>query len=126
MSGAGELRGLASDFRQAPNGLQREARAIVRKGGVQIKNRMQREMSQSSSFRVVAPSIDFDEIGGGGTIGVEVGPNAAAGSAAPLAGIAYFGGARGGGGTVPDPMQALEDEANETAKWIAKAAGDVL
>ncbi len=126
MSGAGELRALASDLRQAPRNLESETKSIISKGGVQIKDRMRSEMGRSRHFGHIARSIDFDEIGSGGTIGVEVGPNAATSSSAPLAGIAYFGGANGGGGTVPDPMQALEDEANETARWIAKAAGDAL
>lgn len=126
MSGGEELRALSADLRQAPGKVEREVRQVIRKGGVQIKSRMQREMGRSGWFGHIARSIDFDEVGGRGTIGVEVGPNAATSSSAPLAGIAYFGGARGGGGTVPDPMQALQDEAQEAQRWISRIAGDVL
>lgn len=121
-----DLRALVGDLQQEPARAQKEVRDVINRGGLEIKKRMQDEMGRSRSFRPVAASIDYDEIGGADNPGVEVGPNAATGRAAPLAGIAYFGGARGGGGTVPDPRQALEDEAQEVVKQIEKIAGDAL
>lgn len=126
MSGGDELRALAADLQREPTRAQREVRAVINKGGLQLRKRMRAEMGQSGWFGHVARSIDYDEIGGSSNPGVEVGPNAATSRSAPLAGIAYFGGARGGGGTVPDPMQALEDEAHEAARWIEQIAGDAL
>lgn len=128
MSGGEELRALSADLRDAPRKTEREVRQVIRKGGVQIKERMQSEMLRSRSFGHIARSIDFDEVGGSGLIGVEVGPNAAGpgGRSAPLAGIAYFGSSRPGGATVPDPRGALEAEAQEAQRWIQRIAGDVL
>lgn len=117
---------LAADLGQAPNEVTKKVRPIIRKGGVELRRRMQREMGRSAHFGHVARSIDFDEITTAGSIGVEVGPNADRSRSAPLAGIAYFGGANGGGGTVPEPDQALSDEGQVAAKFIADAMGGIL
>ena len=42
-----------------------------------------------------------------------------------MAGIAYFGGANGGGGTVPEPDPIMESEADMMMRFIENAAGAV-
>ena len=83
---------------------------------------MQSDFSRSRSFGHIAGSITYDVDG----TRMEIGPDAARSSSAPLAGIAYFGGAHGGGGTVAEPDYILHDEAEVAADFIGKELGDVL
>ncbi|NDK31183.1 hypothetical protein [Nesterenkonia haasae] len=124
------LDAVVADLAAAPRQTASKLRPIMRKGGVQMKRKMADAFKGSRSFRQVGRSVDFDFIEssgfGIGHMEVEVGPNAHRNPAAALAGIAYFGGANGGGGTVPEPDQILEDEANTAVKFLADALGDVL
>ncbi|WP_258933202.1 hypothetical protein [Nesterenkonia pannonica] len=69
-----------ADLDAAPRQTASKLRPIMRKGGVQMKNRMTQAFSGSRSFGQVARSIDFDFIEsaafGMGHMEVEVGPNA--------------------------------------------------
>lgn len=125
---ASELRILATDLRKSPQKMRGEVKGVIDKGGLELKNRMKKEMEQSRwrHFGHITRSIDYDETGGDDNPGVEVGPNAARHSSAALAGIAYFGNSMGGGGTVADPRDALEAEAEVAHKFISRIAGDVL
>ena len=55
---------------------------------------------------------------------MEVGPRK--GKPGSIANIAYFGGANGGGGTVPDPRGALEAEAPRFEKALTDLVGEIL
>lgn len=136
-----ELRAFAADLRHMPEALNRHAHKIVERGALNIKNAMVKDMSASTHFKPVAPTISYDvRVGGWGdtaAIEAEIGPDKARGggrrrgertpgvrfnegdfrgsgkSAAALANIAYFGGARSGGGTVRDPQSVLDAERDE-------------
>lgn len=116
-SDSSELRAFAADLRHLPEALNRHTEAIVERGALNIKNRMVDDMRASTHFRPVARSITYDVRTGGwgdtAAIEAEIGPDKARDQAASLANIAYFGGSRGGGGTVRDPQSALDAETDE-------------
>lgn len=125
-----ELRALSKDLGLVPNGIIPKVRGVVRKGAVNVKNTMQRDMRASASFRPAARSIDFEEINSGGfgatVIAAEIGPNKSRDKAAGLAGFAYFGGSNGGGGTVRDPAEALAEEAPNFEKFLLEVLEGLL
>lgn len=104
---------------------EREVTSVVSKGALNIKNQQQAEMARSTHFGRIARTISYDirTVGafGGGIVEAEIGPNRHW-RAARLANIAYFGGARGGGGTVPDPGDALLAEAPRFEQALADLA----
>ena len=93
--------------------------AVLKKGAQQIKDDLVADAKGSRHFKQIAPTISYDREAGIGRIGYEIGPDKDRGGAAKLANIAYFGGARGGGGTLdldgplraeePRLMSALDD-----------------
>lgn len=117
---ASEARTLAADLRRVEPRLSRLVRPALNRSSLAIKNQLQTEMQRSRSFGVVARSISYDISGGAGEIASEIGP--VKGSPGSLANIAYFGGANGGGGTVPAPDGALAAEVDNFAQYLAEAA----
>ena len=121
---ASELRALIADLREAPQLVRREARAVISKGALNIKNQMRDEVAKSRHFRF-AHTVSYDLKVAGDTIEAEIGPET--GGVGSLAGFAYFGGVNGGGGTVPDPQGALDAEAPNVEKYldalVSKALG---
>lgn len=85
-----------------------EVRQVVSKAALNIKNTMRADAEASAYFQF-APRISYDLKGNASFSEAEIGPEK--GGAGSLANIAYFGGRRGGGGTVRDPQQALNEEA---------------
>lgn len=122
MSGAQGFDSLARDLGRMPVDLAKKVGPVVNKTALEIKRGMQADLQKSKHFRQVARSIDYDvqEFGvfGSSSLLAEVGPNADRHPAAALAGIAYFGGANGGGGTVRDPAFHLEEQASLMEKYI--------
>lgn len=127
---ASELRKLVADLSAAPKVVRSEARAIMSKGALNIKNQMRDEAARSRHFKL-AHTISYDLKVGGDTIEAEIGPEE--GGAGSLAGFAYFGGSPwterkkpgrgwqqgpGGGGTLPDPQGALDAEAPNVEKYL--------
>ena len=121
---ASELRKLASDLSSAPKLVKSEARGVIAKAALNIKNQMRDEVARSRHFRF-AHTVSYDLRVTGDMIEAEIGPEA--GGVGSLAGFAYFGGVNGGGGTVPDPQGALDAEAPNVEKYldalVAKALG---
>ena len=68
---ASEVRSLAEDFRRVPPALARQAKPVVARGAVNIKNQLRDEMGKSVHFRA-ADSITYDLVDGG--YGAEIGP----------------------------------------------------
>lgn len=116
-----EVRQLAHDMRGVEPLLARHLKPAVAKGALNIKNQLRDEAAESGHFRF-AQSISYDLIDNG--FGAEIGPTK--GGAGSLANIAYFGGANGGGGTVPDPSGALEVEADKFGSALAEIAAGLL
>ena len=117
-------RELSADMKQLPATLVRHIIPINHKAGVNIKKQLKDEMGGSTHFKGVTRSISYDIIEQG--MGVEVGPSAEPGSAGNLANIAYFGGSNGGGGTVSDPLDALEAEIDGYQTALADLIEDFL
>ena len=113
-----EVRAFARELEDAPLKVVREIVPVVRKGAVNIKSDMQADLRGSSNagFRHVASTVSYDVVDGG--FGVEIGPSKPAGA---LANVAYFGTSRGGG-TVADPVGALQAEVPR----FEKAIDDIL
>lgn len=116
-----ELRAFSSELGKVPAKAVTGVRPAVKKAGVNMKNQLREEMGRSKHFRA-ANSISFDE--GDGGLAVEVGPEKS--GAGNLANIAYFGGAHGGGGTVPDPRGALDAEVPRFEKALTDLVGEIL
>lgn len=114
VQGLEQLDTFAADLQAVPIGAGKAIESVLERGGVEMKKKMENDFSGSRSFGHVARSITYDRDGSR----LEVGPDAARSSSAPLAGIAYFGGANGGGGTVAEPDYILEAEAEVAAKYI--------
>ncbi|GAA1742970.1 hypothetical protein GCM10009809_42120 [Isoptericola hypogeus] len=114
-----ELDAFAAELGKAGAFTQKGVRGVISKGALNIKKQQQAEMRRSSYFAMIAPTISYDirEVSafGGGIVEAEIGP--VKGGAGSLANIAYFGTSRGGG-TVPDPEDALQAEAPRTAKAL--------
>ena len=120
---ASELRALIADLSSAPKLVRSEARAVVSKAALNIKNQMRDEVAKSRHFRF-AHTVTYDLKVAGDTIEAEIGPET--GGVGSLAGFAYFGGVNGGGGTVPDPQGALDAEAPNVEKYLAELAEKAL
>ena len=88
---------------------------IVKKAAQNIKKAMQADASKSRHFRQIAATVNYDitthQFAGDASVDAEIGYDKSAGPAAALAGIAIFGTSRPGGGTVRNPVEALNDEA---------------
>ncbi|WP_313812991.1 hypothetical protein [Glutamicibacter sp.] len=125
-----QLRLLSEDLGLVPNGIVPKVRGVVRKGAVNVKNAMQADIRESASFRIMARSVDFDEMTSGAfgatSYAAEIGPNKSRHSSAGLAGFAYFGGSPGGGGTVRDPAEALADEAPAFEEYLLELLEGLL
>lgn len=122
-----ELRALSADLTKAGSEIDGKVGAVVSKGAVNIKAQMRMEMYASTHFRGVGSSISYDIHGGDmfgvGVIEAEIGPETGTGSPGSLANIAYFGSSRGGG-TVPDPIGALNAELPRFEAALTKILGE--
>lgn len=110
--GMDKVRDLVADMSAIDVRVARHIPPVVRKGAVNIKDGMRRDLRGSSNrgFQAIAGTVSFDFrenfAFGGGEISAEVGPVTPDGA---LENIAYFGSWKGGG-TVADPATVLEDE----------------
>ena len=116
-----DLRALAADLAKGVD--LGEVRGVVRKGATNIKKQLRTEAAGSRHFKM-AQAITFDEIQSLGGPAAEIGPVKK--GAGNLANIAYFGGAYGGGGTVPDPSGALAAEEPGFIEALAALADRIL
>jgi hypothetical protein len=124
---ASELGVLAIDLENAAQNITSgEVAKVMRKGAVEIKKNLAREMQSSRHFKGFGRHMDFDETITSDGIEFEIGPNKSAGSgSAAGANIAYFGTSRGGG-TVTDPLVTAEAELPAIVGWIEGIADGIL
>ena len=116
---------LAREFADTEPRVQREMPRIMRKAGMNIKNEWNTTAARSRHFRI-AGTVNFDEnLHFGAMHEVEVGPDRRR-RAARLAGIAHFGGANGGGGTLGDPKRFADAEGPRLESAIADLVDKVL
>lgn len=125
---ASDLDGLAKSFRKIPALMVPKLKGVVEKSALSTKNLMRKDARGSRHFKQLARTISYDVkvhgFGGDGTIDGEVGPAGA--GAASLAGIAYFGTSKPGGGTVRNPEDAMLEEAPNFYEFAFKATEGLL
>lgn len=123
-----DLDGLARDLRKIPALMVPRMRGVVAKSAVNTKKIMQKDARRSRHFEKIAPTISYDikeyTFAGDGVIEGEIGPSG--GGAASLAGIAYFGTSRPGGGTLRNPEDAMLEEAPNFYEFAFKATEGLL
>ncbi len=105
---ASDFRVFADELARKAVGIDAEVDKVVAKGALNIKTQLISEARASRHFKGFAPGITYEMDSGPGFVEALIGPEK--GSPGSLANIAYFGTSRGGG-TVPDPMLALQAEA---------------
>jgi hypothetical protein len=76
--------------------------------------------------RVINYDINVHEFGGDASVDAEIGYDKHAGGSAALAGIAIFGTSRPGGGTVRNPVEALNDEAPNLERALGAIGDGIL
>ena len=125
---ASELDGLAQAFRAIPALMVPKLRGVVAKSALNTKKLMQADARRSKHFKQLAPAISYDlkvhSFGGDGVIEAEIGPTP--GGSGSLAGIAYYGTSKPGGGTVRNPEDAMLEEAPNFYEYAFKATEGLL
>ena len=125
---ASELDGLAKALRAIPAAMVPKMRGVVAKSALNTKKLMQADARNSRHFKQLAPTISYDlkvhAFGGDGVIEAEIGPTP--GGSGSLAGIAYYGTSRPGGGTVRNPEDAMLEEAPNFYEYAFKATEGLL
>ena len=108
-------------------------RPVVSKGALNVKTAMQKDLRESLYFKQVALAVNYETSDDKDGVEAEIGPGTEKvigggkhRTPGNLAHLAYFGGARGGGGTVRDPQLAAEDEADAFEKFLGDALGGVF
>jgi hypothetical protein len=119
-----ELAGLIRDFGKIPAAMVPKVRGVVAKAALNTKKAMRRDARGSRAFEVIARTIDYDIKVSGDVIEAEIGPSG--GGSASLAGIAYFGTSKPGGGTVRNPEDAMLEEAPAFYEFAFKATEGLL
>lgn len=118
---ASQVRAMVSEMGKIPGRVEPEVEAVVKRAAVNVKTALRAGAKGSKWFRRIEPSISFDRHAGLGlrTIAYEVGPRVGVAQGS-LGGIAYFGGANGGGGTL-DLDGPLADEEPKMLSYLAQA-----
>ena len=123
---ASELDRLAADLDRSAAEIAVSVRQIVAKGAVNVKKQMREEMQASQHFKPAAHRITYDlKTEGTDTVVAEIGPTHGTEDPGSLANLAYFGTSKGGG-TVPDPVGALEAEGGRMTSYLEKLVGGLL
>jgi hypothetical protein len=103
-------------------------RGVVARSALNTKNAMRKDAQSSRHFKQLAPTISYDlkvhAFGGDGVIEAEIGPTP--GGSGSLAGIAYYGTSRPGGGTVRNPEDAMLEEAPNFFEYAYRATEGLL
>ncbi len=119
-----ELEALARDFGAIPAAMVPKIRGVVAKSAVNTKKLMRADARKSRHFKQLEPTISYDLEINGDVIGAEIGPTP--GGSGSLAGIAYFGSSKPGGGTVRNPEDAMLEEAPNFYEYAFKATEGLL
>lgn len=121
-----EVRALVSDLGRIPGRVQPEVEAVVKKAALNVKDTLRAEAGESKYFKRITPSINFERhfALGLSTIAYIVGPRVGVAQGS-LGGVAYFGGANGGGGTL-DIEGPLAAEEPKLVSYLARALEKVV
>lgn len=117
-----ELLAYADDLDTAAAAILSSVQPAVKQSAEQVKAGMRADMEASRHFRPVARSITYDLRTVTNAVEAQIGPITRGATVGDLAHLAYFGGAHGGGGTVRDPQDALDDH----ARGFELALADVI
>lgn len=112
-----ELDALGVELQQVGGKVEGALPGAARKSATKIRNDWRAAASKSRHFKI-AETVTFDEKSTADGYEAEIGPDRQF-RAARLAGIAHFGGANGGGGTIGDPQRFADAEADGFAKAVA-------
>ncbi|SDW33036.1 hypothetical protein SAMN04487912_102352 [Arthrobacter sp. cf158] len=130
-----EFDSIGKELLQIPAKMIPKLEAVVARSALNTKKIMQTDVRKSEHFRGkkrpgLDASIDYTiekhEFGGDAVIEAEIGPNPERNPGAALAGIAYYGSSRPGGGTVRDPEEAMLEEAPNFYEYAFKATEGLL
>lgn len=130
-----ELRALAADMSAIPDRMQRHVVPVVERGANNIKREITRNFEDSTHFkRPIAHTVHYklrQGAAGDGRAAVEaeIGPMSRSEGSSDGSALAHFaihGSPRGGGGTVADPVVALDNEAPNFEKYLTELAEDLL
>lgn len=130
-----EIAALALVFQEAARSSPKAVRGVVSRGALNVKRDWQKAIRGSRHFNRdggtgrggnADRSVSYDVRVAGTTIDAEVGPDRSRSSQARLLGIAHFGGANGGGGTLPDPQTFLDREASSFERYLRDAVNGLL
>lgn len=128
-----ETQKLLDAIRKFDTDVRSQASAVLVKGAVEIKKNLQTEARKSKHFGQVAKSISYETTRRRDTTEIEIGPDkerAYAGGRpgrpnkpGPIANIAYFGGANGGGGSLDfdEPVERELTVIDEHLKKLGEA-----
>lgn len=120
--------GLIRDLMKIPAEMVPKIKGVVTKSALNTKKIMQADAKRSRHFGQLARTINYDlkthGFAGDGVIEAEIGPSG--GGAASLAGLAYFGSSKPGGGTVRNPEDAMLEEAPNFYEYAFKATEGLL
>jgi hypothetical protein len=123
-----DLDNLTRSFRAIPAAMVPKMRGVVAKSALNTKNIMRKDAQRSRHFKQLAPTISYDikvlGFAGDAVIEGEIGPTP--GGSGSLAGIAYYGTSRPGGGTVRNPEDAMLEEAPNFYEFAFKATEGLL
>jgi hypothetical protein len=118
---------LASDMRASANSLMPEVGKVVSKGALNIKQQIQKDFRGSRHFgSAIVPNVRYNRKLLANSAEAEIAPFVDQEGFGSLVGIAVHGASRGGGGTVPDPLNALLAEAPGFEQALLNLAGTVL
>lgn len=128
-----ETQKLLDAIKKFDSDVRSKAEDVLVKGAVEIKKNLQAEARKSKHFKQIARAISYETTKRGASTEVEIGPDkerAYAGGRpgrpnrpGPIANIAYFGGANGGGGTLDfdEPVEREFDSIDEYMKKLGDA-----
>lgn len=118
---ASELRQLGVDLGDIPATLAVEARQVIQKAALVLKTGMRNDLAKDSRyFNQIAGRVTYDTTLTASGISAEIGPETKGAVVGDLYHIAVFGGANGGGGTIPDPQYLLDAEAKVVERYLGE------
>jgi hypothetical protein len=122
---------LVADMRASADKLRKEVGQVVAKGALNIKQQIRNDFRQSEHFGSTKPggviqNVKYNRRDTADSVEAEIAPFLDNDGTGALTGIAIHGGSRGGGGTVADPIIALQAEGSRFAAALEALAGMVL
>lgn len=122
---------LAADMNAAAGTLHKDVTQVVSKGALNIKQQIKNDFRASRHFGSTKPggvvaNVRYNRKVTASSIEAEIAPFVDDDGFGSLVGVALYGGSRGGGGTVADPLLALQAEEPAFMAAILDLAGAVL